>query len=147
MASKQLGRVLSGARARFKLDGVPVLYSADVSYGEEIQYDPVEVLDLLEVAEYVPVAYRVTLSAQHVRVVGNPIKKRDGVVIFPRLKDILTLGDLVGSLEDNVTGKVLATFERVKCSRYNARVGARGIVLMDCEFVAIRIKDESELAA
>lgn len=145
--ARQLGKVFSGARARFKLDGVSVLYSSDVSYGEEIQYDPVEVIDLLEVAEFVPVAYRVSFSAQHVRVVGNPIKKRDGVVIFPRLKDIITSGDLTGSIEDNVTGQVLATIQRVKCSRYNARIGARGIVLTDCEFVAIRIVDESEAAA
>ena len=42
----------------------------------------------------VPVAYRVSLSAQFVRIVQNSIKLRDGIAIFPRLEDILTAGDL-----------------------------------------------------
>ena len=90
----ELGRVFSGARARLLLDGTPVLYCTNVSYSEEIQYDPIEVLDSLPVAEFVATAYRVTFSSQWVRVVGNPIKKRDGIVVFPRLKDILTAGEL-----------------------------------------------------
>lgn len=143
----ELGRVLSGARARLMIDGVPVLYATNVNYSEEIQYDPVEVLDLLEVAEFVPVAYRVTFTSQHVRVVTNPIKNRDGIQIFPSLPDILQAPDLTAAIEDNVTGEVLANIQRVKASRYTVNIGARGIVLTDVEFVAIRIEDESEIGS
>jgi len=143
----ELGQVFSGARARLLLDGVPLLYATSVSYGEEIQQDPVETLDLLEIAEFVPVRYRVNLSSQHVRVVNKPIKKRDGIVIFPSLKNILTAGELAGQIEDNVTGLPLAKIQRVKASRYTVTVGATGIVLVDVEFVAIRIKDESETSS
>jgi hypothetical protein len=139
-----LGNVLSGARARLKIEGVNVMYATNVTFGEEIQHDPVEILDLLEVAEHVPVAYRVTFTSQHVRVVTNPIKNRDGVVIFPKLKDILTSGELSGSIEDSVTGTLLANIQRVKASRYTTNIGARGIVLTDVEFVAIRIEVEGE---
>lgn len=142
--ARVLGQVFSGARARLLINNTPVMYCSQVSYGEEIQYDPVETLDLLEVAEFVPVRYRATFTAQHVRIVNNPIKNRDGVVIFPSLKDILTAGDLNGAVVDNVTDKVLAKIQRVKCSRYTVQVGATGIVLVDTEFVAIRVKDESE---
>lgn len=139
------GRVLSGARARFTLEGVKIMYATNVSYSEEIQHDPVEVLDQYDVAEHVPVAYRVTLSAQRVRIVGNPIKNADGVVVIPRLEDILRAGEMVATIEDSATGTILANIERVKATRYNANIGARGIVLEDVEFVAIRIRDESEL--
>lgn len=139
------GLVLSGARAVFQIEGVKVMYATNVSYSEEIQYDPIEVLDQLEVAEHVPTAYRVTLSAQMVRVITNPIKLRDGVRIFPRLEDILSSPELTASVLDRVTGSVLANVERVRCSRANTNIGARGIVLSDCEFVAIRIRDESEI--
>lgn len=139
------GRVLSGARARFMLNGVKVAYTTSVTFGEEIQYDPVEVLDQLEVAEFVPVAYRVSLSAQMVRIVQNSIKLRDGISIFPRLEDILTAGDLTATIEDKVTGSIIANIQFVKSSRYNMQIGARGIVMTDCEFVAILIRDESEL--
>ena len=143
----ELGRVLSGARARLLIDGVPVLYCTNVNYSEEVQYDPVEVLDELAVAEFVAVAYRVTFSAQWVRVVTNTIKNRDGIRIFPRLTDIIQAPDLTGSVEDNVTGEVLASIQRVKASRYTVNIGARGIVLTDTEFVAVRIQDESEIGA
>lgn len=139
------GNVLSGARARLLIDNVKVMYATNVTYGEEIQHDPVEVLDQLEVAEHVPVAYRVNFSAQMVRVITNSIKLRDGVRIFPRLEDALTSGELTASIEDKITGALVANIERVKAVRYNLSIGARGIVLNDVEFVAIRIRDESEL--
>ena len=143
----ELGRVLSGARARLLLDGVPVLYCTNVNYSEEIQQDPIEVIGQLETAEFVPVAYRCTFTAQWVRVVTNPIKNRDGIRIFPKLSDILTAPDLTAAIEDSVTGEVLANIHRVKATRYTANIGARGIVLTDTEFVCIRIEDESELSA
>ncbi len=140
------GLVLSGARARFMIDGIKVMYTTSVNYSEQIEYQPIEVLDQLEVAEHVATAYRVSLSAQMVRVITNSIKLRDGVSIMPRLESILDAGDLTATIEDRVTGRILANIERVKCSDYRANIGARGIVLTDCEFVAIRIRDESELA-
>lgn len=139
------GLVLSGARARLMIEGVKVMYATNVSYGEEVQYDPVEVLDQLEVAEHVPVGYRVNFSSQHVRVITNSIKLRDGVRIFPRLEDILTSGELTATVEDRVTGTIVSNIERVRAASYNINVGARGIVLTDVQFVAIRIRDESEV--
>jgi hypothetical protein len=139
------GKVLTGARARLLIDGVKVALATNVSYSEEIAHDPVEVLDQYEVAEHVPTAYRVTFSAQMVRIITNTIKNRDGKVIFPSLEDILTAGELTATVEDRGTGSVLANIERVKAVRYTNNVGARGMVLTDVEFVAIRIRNESEI--
>lgn len=139
------GLVLSGARAVFLIEGVKVMYATNVNYSEEIQHDPIEPLDQFDVAENVPVAYRVSLSAQFVRVITNPIKLRDGVRIFPRLEDIVTAPEMTCTVMDRVTGTVLANVERVKATRYNASIGARGIVLTDSDFVCIRIRDESEI--
>ncbi len=139
------GLVFSGARARLMLDGVKVAYATNVDYSEEIQYDPVEPLDQLEVAEHVPVAYRVTFGAQMVRVITHPIKLRDGLAIFPRLEDILTSGEMTATVEDRVTGTVASNIEAVKAATYRVNVGARAIVLTDVTFVAIRIRDESEI--
>lgn len=140
------GNVLSGARARFTINGVKVAYATNVSLSEEYQQDPVEVLDQLEVAEHVTSAYRCRLSAQFVRLVNNPIKNRDGVALFPRLEDALTADELTATIEDSVTGAIIATVLRVKPASYSKNIGARGIVLTDAEFVCIRILDESELA-
>lgn len=139
------GNILTGARARLSIDGVTVALAMGVTYGEEIQLDPVEPLDQLDVAEHVPVRYRVSFSARFVRIVANTIKNRDGVVIFPKFDDILTRGEATATIEDNVTGRVLANIERVKASRYNVSIDPTGIVLNDVEFVAIRIRNESEI--
>jgi hypothetical protein len=139
------GLVLSGARARLMIDGQKVMYATNVSYSEEIQHDPVEVLDQFDVAEFVPVSYRCTFSAQHVRVVTQPIKLRDGIRIFSRLEDILDAPELTATVEDSKTGAVVANIQRVKCTRYTVNIGARGIVLNDAEFVAVSVRDESEI--
>lgn len=139
------GLVLTGARARFSINGVKVMYATSVDYSEDTEQTPIEVLDQLEVAEHVATAYRVTMSSQHVRVITNPIKNRDGIAIFPRLADIIGHPEMTAVLEDSITGAVLATIQRVKPARYRQAVGARGIVLVDVEFVAIRIQDESEV--
>jgi len=140
----KLGNVVSGARVKLLFESKTFAYCTSVSFSEEITQDPVEVLDQLEVAEHVATAYRVTFTAQHVRVLNQSIKKRDGVLIFPQLKSILTAPELTASVEDT-TGLVLATLVRVKAQRYTVQIGARGIVLVDCDFVAIKITDESEI--
>lgn len=139
------GLVLSGARARLMIEGVKVMYATNVSYGEEITLEPVDVLDQLETAEHVATGYRCNFSSQHVRVITNSIKLRDGVRIFPRLEDILSSGELTATVEDRITGTIVSNIERIKAASYNINIGARGIVLTDVQFVAIRIRDESEI--
>lgn len=139
------GLVLTGARARLSLEGVAMMYTLNATYGEEVTQEPIEPLDQFEVAEHVATGYRVNFSAQVVRIISNSLKLRDGVEIFPKLEDILTAAEMTATIEDRVTGQVAANIERVKATRYNINVGARGIVLTDVEFVAIRIRDESEI--
>jgi len=127
------------------INGVKVMYATNVSLSEEIQQDPVDVLDQFETAEFVPTGYRCTLSAQMVRVITNPIKLRDGVRLFPRVEDILSAQEMTATLMDRVTDTVLANVERVKAQRYSLAVPARGIVMSDVDFVCIRIRDESEI--
>lgn len=148
MAEK--GRLFTGARARFSINGVKVGYARNVAVTEEIQYDPAEVLDNIEVEEYVPVAYRVRFTASTFRIIGETMKERGwfppvGGNVEEHLENILVTGDLVATIEDTKTGKIFATLEQVKVASHNWTVDARGIVGEDMEFVAIRVKDESEI--
>jgi hypothetical protein len=134
-------QAFSGARARFKIDGVVVGFAGGVSGSESIDYEPVDVLDLLEVREYVPVAYRATLNAQIFRVVGKSLK---ALGIFPTEENILTSGDLTATIEDRLTGNTTAQFEACKCQEHSFDVTARGIVSENVTFVTIRLRDEFE---
>jgi hypothetical protein len=143
------GRLFTGARARFSINGVKVGYARNVAVTEEIQYDPVETLDNIEVEEYVPVAYRVTFTASQFRIIGETVKSLGyfpnvGTNVEEHLENILISGDLTATVEDTKTGKLFATLEQVKVASHNWTIDARGVVGEDLTFVAIRVKDESE---
>lgn len=134
----------SGARARFKVNGAVVAFAGGVNGSESVDYEPVDVLDLLEVREHVPVAYRATLSARVFRVVGQSLKK---LGIFPIEEDILTSGVLTCSVEDKLTRNTVAQFEECKAQEHSFDVSARGLVSEDINFVTIRLRDEFERPA
>jgi hypothetical protein len=105
-------------------------------------YEPVEVLDLLEVREHVPVAYRTTLSAQVFRVFGDSLKKQG---IFPKPSDIITANAVSAAIQASDQTSSLALFTGVRCAGHTWDVTARGIVTENVNFVAIKVRDESEL--
>lgn len=145
----QKGRVFTGARARFMIDGKKVGFATNVAGSEELQLDPVEVLDNIEVDEFVPVAYRVTFTASLVRIIGETIKSegffpKSGTSPDEHLTNILLQGDMVCVIEDSKTSKKMMTLEQVKMASRNFTINARGIVGKDVTFVAVRMKDESE---
>lgn len=131
----------SGARAIFLINTTPVGFAGGVSGEEMVDYEPVDVLNLLEVREHVPVAYRASLNAQVFRVIGESLKK---VGILPTQSNIITSGDLEASIQDKVTGQTMALFQGVRCSGHSWDVTARGIVSENVTFVAIRVLDEYE---
>jgi hypothetical protein len=87
-----------------------------------------------------------------VRIVGDSFKSRGQ---FPKqgadsatfLRNILTTGLLTATLEDSITGKIVANVEGVRVAERNITVTARGIVGENVTMVAIRARDESDLSA
>jgi hypothetical protein len=138
----------SGARSIFKLQGIPVGFAGGVSGEEVVDYEPVDVLGLIEVREHVPVAYRCSLTAQVFRVINSPLKRfgPTNLEVFPKEDNILTTGELTAIIEDRLNpGVIPAQFEGVKSSGHSFDVSARGLVSENISFVAIRLKDESTL--
>jgi len=134
--------VFSGARARFKISGVTVGYAGGVSGEEMIDYEAVDVLDLLAVKEHVPVAYRVSLNAQIFRVIGDSLKNQS---IFPTPDKIINSSALTAAIEDaEITGQNVAVFTGVRTAGHTFDITARGIVTENVNFVAIQVQDESE---
>jgi hypothetical protein len=121
VAEKNL--VLTGARARFKIQGVKVGYASNVTVGEAIRC---------------------------FRALTRSLKKlgwmpKYGGSADARLLNILNAGDMVATLEDPKTDTIWATVQEVKIASVNWSVDARGIVGEDITFEAIRVLDESEL--
>jgi len=143
------GKVFTGARAKLMIHGQVIGYATNVAGSEEIEYQPVEVLDNIEVDEFVPVAYRVTFTASFVRIVGDTLK---GKGFFPEtgknpaehLSNILNQGDMTCVIQDTKENLNIMTLIDVKVQSQNFTVNARGIVGEDVTFVAKKMLDESE---
>lgn len=150
MAEGERGRVFTGARARLLINGVKVGYARNCNGREEIQYEPIDVMDNIETEEYVPTRYRVSFSMSRVRIVKETLKSLGH---FPavgnnpqqHLANILTSGELTVSIEDNKTGAVIMTLIGARATSKNFSIDAAGVVNEDVEFVALRMRDESEL--
>lgn len=148
MAEK--GNVFTGARARFSIEGVKVGFARSVTINEAITYEPITTLDNVEVEEFVPTGYEVRFTAQKFKIVGDTLKTRGwfpsiGGNTEEHLENILVSGDLTATIEDTKSGNILATVEQVKVASTNYTVDARGVVGEDMEFVAVRVRDESEI--
>jgi len=150
-------RVFSGARCMFIFNGDIVGYSSGVSGSKEIQYEPVNILDHLEVVEFVPVGFRVALSAQVFRTVSpgagndnNSPGSLEQQQIFPKFNDIFRVQGVQAIIQDDSQagsgGKIIAQYDGVKTASYNFNIAPRSIVGQNVTFVTTMMRDESEVA-
>jgi hypothetical protein len=152
-------RVFAGARSVFMFNGEVIGFASGCNGSEEIQYEPIDTLDHLEVREHVPVGYRVTFTASIFRTISRGAgttsdnKEAPGSLkamnMFPKFGNkgeaILKLDGVDAAIQDTVTGKTIFLLENVKTAAYNFSVTARGVVAQNVTFVATRAKDESEI--
>jgi len=132
--------VMTGAKAIFSLAGVKVGFSSQVQYNENIAYEPINVLDKLEVLEHAETGYTVDLSVQNFRVPNASVKQ---LGIMSKLPQILTQGELDAVLIDKVTGATILLMTGVKIQARQTTVDARGVMTETWNFVARQATDES----
>ena len=146
-----MAEILTGARSRLSLDGVKVGFTTGTSIREVVTYEPIQVLDNIQVEEHVPTDYTVSMTADLVRIVGDTIKSRgwfasQGSSPVQHLQNLINTGELTASLEDNQTNQVVANVEGVKIAERNVTISARGVVGTNVSMVAKRARDEFDLA-
>lgn len=146
-----MGNIFAGARARMSIDGKKFSFCTNVSGSEEIQYDPVEVLDNVEVEEFEPVGYRATLAASKIWFVNETLKSlgwfpKNGTNPSDHLRNILTTVPFASLIEDTQESKPFMIGEHVKLASYNWNISARALVATDVTFVLKRFRDVSEIS-
>jgi len=141
--------IITGSRVRF---GVPeigaIAYASGVSGGETIQWSPIDIIGMLKTAEFVATAYMCNLTAAVFRRIDKSIKQ---IGLMPKYgndgSDILVSGALSASIEDILTGKIIAKGVGVRVSENRFDVQARNVVQSNITFVVQQLMDESEVAA
>ena len=147
--SSTRGKLLTGPRAKFALEGKVVGYATNVQLGESIEYEPTRVLGNIRVNEHVAIAYDVTFSVGTFRIIGNSLKAagyfpKNGQSPAEHLRNILTSGDLTATVEDQHTGTLIATVEEVKIASQSYSIDARSVAGNDVQFVAVLLSDEGD---
>ena len=145
------GNVVSGSRVKLSVNSTDIGYATIASYVETITYDPIAVLDQMEIAEHVPVAYDVAFTASRVFLITDTLKSMD---LFPQvaqgenfttalltaLLNIGTDGEMTAAIVDS-GGSTIVSLDGVKITSHNLTFGARAVVGEDVGFVARRVKD------
>lgn len=145
------GRIITGARSRFSMKGKTIGYARNVTVTETLEYEDIDVLDNIETEEFVPISYKVTMSASMFRIIGATLKSEglipsNGADSRAHLTNILTSGAITATVEDTKTGKIYSELQNVVITSHNWAIDSRGVVGEDMEAKAIRVSDESEIS-
>ena len=136
-----MSTVMTGAKAIFSIDNKAIAFASNVSFNENIAYEPINVLDRLEVVEHAEVGYTVDMQCQNFRVPGASVKQ---LGIMSRLEQILTQGELAASIINQDGGQIIMLMTGVKLQARQTTVDARGVMTETWSFVGRRSQDELE---
>lgn len=144
------GKVLAGCRARFLLNGVKVGLATGVTVRENITYEPVKVLDNIQVEEHVAVDYECSMTADLIRLVDRDNKSqgwlpKQGATVEEHLRNIISSGTLTAQIIDNQTGDIIANVEEVKIAETNLTIQARGVAGENVSMVAKRVRSKADM--
>lgn len=116
---------IAGAKVALKLDGVKVAFLSGVSMNVENTLIPINVLDLLEVAEYAEVGHVCGFSCNYIKIDENAAAV---IGLEPsNLNDILSQGEKTMEIYDRVGDKKIFTISGVKWAGGNGSIDARGV--------------------
>ncbi len=142
MASYQRGAIFTGARCIFSIKGQKVGFASQVTIQEQIQHEPITVLDNVFIEEAAPVGVTVSFTAQFFRLVGASLKKFG---FWPAADhvSVITMGELDATVRDHVTQQTIAYLQGCRCVSRTLETNARGISGQNTEWVCRKLVDET----
>lgn len=132
--------VVTGSKVQFKIDQVTIAYASNVSWNENITYEPINVIDQLDVKEHAETGYTVDLQCQNFRVANNSVKQNS---IMSTFNNILTQGEMTATVVEKNSNATLLSMTGVKLQARQTTVDARGVMTETWSFVGRRATDES----
>jgi hypothetical protein len=145
---------LTGARAVFYIGPTQVALATGVSITQNINYEPIQVLDLLEVEEFCEVSYNCSMSCETMRSVGgitNSPGSPQNQGLFPYvgygnqgLLSVLNQAELTATITDGASGNPVLKVERIKPQGNNMDIRAGQAVANNLTFVCVRALDPQD---
>jgi len=133
--------IVTGANGFLELNGQPVAFCRGINFSYSIQYEPMDVLDNIEVEEFVPVAYRVdSLSAELIDAMGETLIGRG---IQPPQDQVATVQEYTLVLKDRPRDAAFGTLEGVRFQNRSLGFRKGQVTASNIGFVAKRFRDQS----
>lgn len=120
-----MGKVITGARAIFRINGNKVAHASNVSYNEAIAVEDINVLDKYNPEELAETGYSVDFSCESFVQEDKTIKE---LGFMPRFQDLMFAGVMTTEIIDHKTEKVLLMLSGVKSLGRSGTVNARGVM-------------------
>lgn len=140
-------RVLTAARARFFMNGQRMGYAMGVTVTENIQQEPINVLDNVQPVEFATVGYNATMRCQLYKLPNEDIVQAG---LWPQhgrdpdeLKSLLlNFEPMVADLYDSFKGVFVGKVYGIVPTSRTLNFQPRGIIVTDCSFLAKGFADE-----
>lgn len=134
-------RVMHGARAVLWIAGKKIGIFNQTSYGVNLNAQPVDILGRFNPAEIVLTHQEaITVSCQGWRILdaGPHIAAK-----FPTLEQLLNHEDMVLTIEDRQSRKVILKVDGVRPVTYSTSINSRGLQELTVTFMGIVAEDEA----
>jgi len=118
-----MGKVITGARAIFRINSQKVAYASNVSFNENIALEDINVLDKYNPEELAETGYTVDFTCTVFVTEDETIKE---LGLMPRFQDLITAGVMTAEIIDRKTEKVLLVLSGVKSLGRSGTLDARG---------------------
>ena len=120
-----MSKVLSGAKASLKINGVKVAFVGSVTINEENTLTDIDVIDQLEVAEHAETAHKVSFTCNYFKIDGNSVSQLG--IRADNIDDILLQPELTMELYNRIDDRVEYTISGVKFEGGSGSLDARGV--------------------
>lgn len=136
-----MSKVLTGSRAVVSVDNVIVGIYESCTWGANIGLEPAHILGKFGPDEITQTSYEaVTITCNGFRIVGNGAHV---LPKFPKLQDLLNLGDVTISIRDRQTGDLIMNAIGCKPASYNTGVNAKATSRVQITYIGLKVTDES----
>ena len=136
-----MAKIHSGQLAKIYIDDRLVGLFDSIDYGGEVMLEDAYILGRTSAAEIVETGYStVSVNLGGFRIIGNGVHV---LPKFPKVQDIVNLGEFKIDVVDRATGESVATILRCKWNRYSTGFQARSISRVQMSCRGIILQDES----
>lgn len=135
-----MSKTMSGHRAKIFVDNQLVGLYDSVSYGENIGMEPVFILGRTSAAEIVELSYEaIQVDCSGFRIIGEGVHR---LPRFPKLQDILGLGEITLAVTDRESGETVATIIGCKPMRNGQGHNAKQTSRIQVSYMGLILSDE-----